>query len=122
MRMRVPQLISERDELNVSPKDDDDQMMGRKDDNKMVAKQASQKLNKAGAKIIYADIEWEKYTGYYEKVPREKLINAIAAALLQTNTAVGAGIIKQYSDESSRETFIRTATIQLMSTPEYQLC
>ncbi len=29
MRMRIPQLINDGDELNVKPKDDDDQMMGR---------------------------------------------------------------------------------------------
>lgn len=119
MRMRVPQLINERDMLNVKPKDDDDQMMGRKDETKAVANPAK---NKIGAKVIYADVDWEKYTAYYEKMPREKLINEMAAVLLQTKTAVGAGIIKQYSDESSREAFIRSATIQIMSTPEYQLC
>ena len=27
--MRIPQLINDEDELNVKPKDDDDQMMGR---------------------------------------------------------------------------------------------
>jgi len=31
MRMRIPQLINDGDELNVKPKDDDDQMMGMKD-------------------------------------------------------------------------------------------
>jgi hypothetical protein len=30
--------------------------------------------------------------------------------------------IEKYSDASSRESFIRTATVRLMSTPEYQLC
>ena len=121
MRMRVPQLISERDELNIKPKDDDDQMMGRKEESANT-NLPKQKVNKAGTRIIYADIEWEKYTAYYHKVSREKLINAIAGNLLQTNTAVGSGIIKHYSDESSREAFIRSVTIQLMSTPEYQMC
>ncbi len=31
MRMRIPQLINDSDEMNVKPKDDDDQMMGRRD-------------------------------------------------------------------------------------------
>jgi len=30
--------------------------------------------------------------------------------------------MKNYVDANSRESFIKTATIQLMSTPEYQLC
>ena len=38
MRMRLPQLIADKDELNVKPKDDDDQMMGRssKDDSRRI--------------------------------------------------------------------------------------
>ncbi len=32
MRMRIPQLINDRDEFNIKPKADDDQMMGRNDD------------------------------------------------------------------------------------------
>jgi hypothetical protein len=46
----------------------------------------------------------------------------MAGLLLQTKTAVGADLIKQYADESGREAFIKSATIQIMSTPEYQLC
>jgi len=42
--------------------------------------------------------------------------------LLQTKKAVSAGVITQYSDIDSSETFIKSATIQIMSTPEYQLC
>lgn len=121
MRMRVPQLINERDELNVKPKDDDDQMMGRKDDAQAVVTPPKNKIANKGAKLIYADVDWDQYTNYYEKVPREKLVNAIASVLLQTNTAVAENIIKNYSDASSREAFIRSATVQMMSTPEYQL-
>ena len=32
MRMRIPQLINDKDEMNITPKDDDDQMMGRKNE------------------------------------------------------------------------------------------
>ncbi|RYG47629.1 MAG: DUF1800 family protein, partial [Chitinophagaceae bacterium] len=126
LRMRVPQLINDEDEMNVSPKDDDDQMMGSGEStsmevsSKMMAKVKSQKLKGAGA--INADIDWGAYTNHFEKTPREKLINDMAAVLLQTKTAVGSNLIKQYSDESGRQSFIKTATLQIMSTPEYQLC
>ncbi|HKO79971.1 MAG TPA: hypothetical protein VJU78_06220, partial [Chitinophagaceae bacterium] len=75
-----------------------------------------------GTRPINADIDWKSYTGYFEKTAREKLINNMAGVLLQTKTAVGADIIKEYADESARDTFIKSATIQIMSTPEYQLC
>jgi uncharacterized protein (DUF1800 family) len=115
MRMRIPQMINDKDEFNVRPKDDDDQMMGRKDD---------EMKNKMGrvSRPINAEVDWNKYLSYYDKVPREELVNDISAVLLQTKEAVSAGVISQYADAGSREGFIKTATIQIMSTPEYQLC
>ncbi|MCH5690232.1 hypothetical protein LWM68_42005 [Niabella sp. W65] len=32
MRLRIPQMFYDRDELNITPKQDDDVMMGRKTD------------------------------------------------------------------------------------------
>src|SRR5258708_23189824 len=116
MRMRFHQLINDKDEMNVKPKDDDDQMMGRKDpDDKRP------KMGRAG-RPINAEIDWSKYIKYYEKIPKEELVNDISAILLQTPKAVSADVISQYADAASRESFIKTATIQVMSTPEYQLC
>lgn len=125
MRMRVPQLFNDEDEINIKPKDDDDQMMGRKDDDtsSVPVKTKPQRIaGGRGTRPINANIDWASYTGFFSKTQREKLVNAMAGILLQTNTAVGADVIRQYSDESSRESFIRSATIQIMSTPEYQLC
>ena len=115
MRMRIPQLINDRDEFNIKPKADDDQMMGRNDDDAKI------RMGKA-ARPINAEIDWSKYVGYYSSVPRGDLVNDIAGNLLQTKQAVSADVIDQYSDAADRESFIKTATIQIMSTPEYQLC
>ena len=115
MRMRIPQLINDKDEFNIKPKSDDDQMMGRNDD------ETKLKIGKAG-KPINAEIDWSKYINFYDKTPRTELVNDIAGILLQTKNAVGADLIGQYSYGSSKESFIKTATIQIMSTPEYQLC
>ena len=126
MRMRIPQLINDEDEMNVSPKDDDDQLMGRPsaeasmNDNKSMAKKGKNKMGK-GARPINADVDWKPYMNYFEKIQRDKLMNGIAGILLQTKTAVSADLIKSYSDETDRASFIRSATIQIMSTPEYQL-
>ena len=115
MRMRIPQLINDRDEFNVRPKTDDDQMMGRNDD------EMKFKRGKA-AKPINAEIDWGKYLDFYNQMPRAELINDIAGILLQTKRAVSADMISEYSDAGARESFIKSATIQIMSTPEYQLC
>jgi uncharacterized protein (DUF1800 family) len=123
MRMRLPQLINDTDELNVTPKSDDDQMMGRKDDN-ISSRQGWNKMRAGGSggKAINAEIDWPVYIKNFENTPREKLIDGISAVLLQTKTGVNAEVIKQFSDESNRDILVKTATIQLMSTPEYQLC
>jgi uncharacterized protein (DUF1800 family) len=114
MRMRIPQLINDRDEFNIKPKTDDDQMVGRDDEIKTKTGKATRPIN--------AEIDWSKYVEYYNRVPRGELVNDIAGNLLQTKKAVSADIINEYSDASDKESFIKTATIQIMSTPEYQLC
>lgn len=121
MRMRIPQMLDDKDEFNIRPKDDDDQMMGRKDNNedpKATAMKALGRLNKP----IQVNIDWTLYTKSYESVPRESLLSTITGILLQAKSRVSPEIIKQFSDQTGRENFIKTATLQVMSTPEYQLC
>lgn len=123
MRMRIPQLISDNDELNMRPKIDDDQMMGRTDSDGMEANVNKKKrgYGKVG-KPIKAVIDWNNYIKNVEAVSRENLVTALSTSLLQTTAALNADLIKSYADSSSREAFIKTATVLLMSTPEYQLC
>jgi len=117
LRMRIPQLINDVDELNVKPKDDDDQMMGKRspeDGNKM--------MGYGKRSIIKATIDWKLYTNHFEKVQKDQLVGSIASKLLQTKNSVSNDLIKQYADAASKESFIKSTTLQLMSTPEYQLC
>ena len=120
MRMRIPQLINDQDEFNIKPKSDDDQMMGRNDD-EMKTRPGKFRMGKASQPIT-AEIDWGKYLDYYDKVSREELVNDIAGILLQTKRSVSADVIDRYADPANKESFIKTATIQIMSTPEYQLC
>src|SRR5215468_11209951 len=100
MRMRIPQLINDSDEFNLKPKTDDDQMMGRNDDD-MKEKSDGDRMGKA-ARPINAEIDWSKYLGYYNSVPRGELVNDIAGNLLQTKKAVSAEVINEYSDASDK--------------------
>jgi uncharacterized protein (DUF1800 family) len=121
LRMRLPQMLNDQDEFNVSAKSDDDQMMGRMDkdaDPKEKTGVGIKRLNKP----IMVDIDWKLYTKHYEAVPRENLVTALYKNLLQVKSKVSEDVIKQYSDQTGRENFIKTATLQIMSTPEYQLC
>jgi uncharacterized protein (DUF1800 family) len=117
MRMRIPQLINDTDELNMQPKSDDDQMQGNYD----AKAKPNNKMGRVG-RPINANVDWTRYIKFYEKVSKDQLINDISGNLLQTKTAVSANVIREYTDASSRESFIKTATIQIMSEPEYQLC
>jgi len=121
MRMRIPMMMNDTDEMNVRPKTDDDQMMGRNDpdeDPKGKAQRMVGRLNKP----LKANIDWSQYIKNFESVPKENLINDISKILLQTKSGVSTDTIKQFTDASGRESFIKTATLQIMSTPEYQLC
>ena len=132
MRMRLPKLINDVDEMNVRPKDDDDTMMGRKDETTMngtapATKSGAQKTGApayAGMKRqqLNANVDWKIYVRNYESIPREQLLSSISSTLLQVKPGVGADLIKKYTDESGRENFIKSATLQVMCTPEYQLC
>lgn len=116
-RMRVPQLLNASDELNFQAKDDDDQTMGRK---KETMDMQSAGFNRR--QIIKATISWEMYINNFKNTARENLIEGISKLVLQTNTGFNKEFIAGFSNSSSRENFIKTATIQIMSTPEYQLC
>ncbi|MBL7741274.1 MAG: DUF1800 domain-containing protein [Chitinophagaceae bacterium] len=123
MRMRIPQLINDADEMNVSPKDDDDQMMGRKDAEDKAKKPAEgAKGNVLKRQQINANVDWTLYVKHLDKTARESLVGAMSKILLQVKPTISNEVIRQYADESARESFIKTATIQIMSTPEYQLC
>jgi hypothetical protein len=83
------------------------------------------KRNKGLGKVgtpINATIDWGVYTKNFEAVPRENLLNVITDSLLQLKLDVPADIIKSFLDNSGRENFIKSATLQLMSIPEYQIC
>ncbi len=127
MRMRIPKLINDVDEMNVSAKDDDDTMMGMKDGDAQMKAAKKGGIKKAngygsGRQQINANVDWSLYVKNYESVPRENLAENISKILLQTKSSVSMDLIKQFSDQTGRENFIKTATMQIMCTPEYQLC
>jgi uncharacterized protein (DUF1800 family) len=121
MRMRLPQLINDEDEMNVKPKDDDDQMMGRKDPDEQPVKRAGL-ANGLKKQQINANVDWSLYVKNLEKVSREELVDVMSGLLLQVKSSISDNVISQYADAGSRDNFIKSATIQIMSTPEYQLC
>jgi uncharacterized protein (DUF1800 family) len=118
VRLQIPQVLTANDSMSIRAKNDDDVNMGQ-----VMEEQVRLKKNK-----IYTDrggtaaIEWNKVGKIFEATPREDLPRAIAAVLLQTDSRVPAVLLNKYLNAESRENFIKSAVINLMSTPEYQLC
>jgi uncharacterized protein (DUF1800 family) len=121
MRMRLPQMFNDTDEFNIKPKTDDDQMMGQMDDDKPKTFKGSKAMGKAD-KPINAEISWKDYLKHFTSIPREQILEVLNNSLLQIKPSYNAEIIKQYANAESRESYLKTATIQIMSTPEYQMC
>jgi uncharacterized protein (DUF1800 family) len=115
LRLRIPQLIYGTDELTMKPKDDDDQMMGRKNN-------PNRAMGKLGNQLTASEVKWDLYIKQFDKVPREKLVSALTSRLLQTGIGFPEATLLAHADASTRETFIKTITTHLMSAPEYQLC
>lgn len=116
VRMRLPQIINDQDQLQMRAKTDDDQQMGM-----AMMGETPKGLGRNGGRGIDAKVQWDLYAKAFETTPREQLIPAIRQTLLQTNSHVNDGLIQSFSNAESRASFIRTATIAIMSTPEYQM-
>jgi uncharacterized protein (DUF1800 family) len=110
-RMRLPQIMTGADDFMVKPKDDDDTMMGLEGaDGKFKARQ------------LNATVDWDSVIKFFSPIAGKDLIKEISNVILQTKRKVDPEIINLYVDKDSRDGFIKTTIIELMSTPEYQLC
>jgi uncharacterized protein (DUF1800 family) len=110
-RMRLPQILTNADEFLIRAKGDDDVMMGKEGlDNKPKANQ------------INATIDWDSVVEVFKQVPKEDLGKRVNEIVLQTKNSINENVLKRYIDNTSREGFIKSTMIELMSTPEYQLC
>lgn len=107
LRMRLPQLIANNEGLNMRPKQDDDEQMGRAAEH---------------GKGFTATIDWENYCAFFSSTKKEKLLPTVSRFVLQTPAGPDAAILNRHSDVSARQLYISSLTINLMSCPEYQLC
>ena len=114
LRLRIPQILSANDAVDIRPKTDDDVQMGQMMEGIRKMKDAV----KGGT----ATIDWAAVNSIFEKVQREKLLENIESTVLQTKNKLGNVILDRYVNAASRENYIKSAIVNLMSTPEYQLC
>jgi uncharacterized protein (DUF1800 family) len=119
LRMQMPQIIFRSDAILSRPKDDDDIMMGARD---QAMNKNWNKFRNPGTQFFQAKINWEEYNENFNKTPDSAIYAAIRDLLLQRITPVNESDMLRYIDESDREKRIQSITIRLMGTPEYQLC
>ncbi|MEO8822875.1 MAG: DUF1800 domain-containing protein [Ginsengibacter sp.] len=110
-RMRLPQLLTNSGKLLVTPKEDDDVMMGREGVE-----------TKNNPQNISVNVDWDSVAKVFSKTDRGNLSDRVNEIVLQTKTSINPNILKRYIDNTSREEFIKSTIVELMSTPEYQLC
>lgn len=116
IRMQIPRLLKNFEPINITPKADDDVQMG------MVDKQNKKTENVGSSRFaINAQIDWQEYIKQFSDIKRENLLEYIKQVLISKND-LDDSILNTEIDSSSREEFIKTATIAIMSSPEYQLC
>ena len=110
-RMRMPQVLTNSQQFFVRPKDDDDVMMGREGLDKQIRPNQLQ-----------VSVDWDSVIKVFDKTKKENLLQKVNSVVLQTKNSINPNVLKRYIDNTSRDGFIKSAIIELMSTPEYQLC
>jgi uncharacterized protein (DUF1800 family) len=115
LRLRIPQILTANEVLNIRPKDDDDVMMGQMMEAKM---NKIKEVTKGGVGVV----DWSLVNKVYATTSRENLLTKISDILLQTKSKVTATVLSKHINNESRENYIKSAIVNIMSTPEYQLC
>ncbi|MFY7964539.1 MAG: DUF1800 domain-containing protein [Chitinophagaceae bacterium] len=117
LRMQIPRLIKDNNEFAINTKTDDDLQMGMQE--RMYNRMQMEVAKKFK---ISAKINWQDYIKSFEKIERNNLLDAIKTRLLQVDaTSLNNTTIENNIVKTSREDYIKSATIAIMSTPEYQL-
>lgn len=111
LRLRLPQVMTYNEQIMLNPKTDDDVMMGREGVDTF-----------AKGYKVNSQVNWDSIISAFSEVKRDNLATAIGDCLLQTGSRIPANVLDRFIDDSSRESYIRTAMVRLMGTPEYQLC
>jgi uncharacterized protein (DUF1800 family) len=119
LRMQVPRMINQSASFLLRPKDDDDQMMGMRDQD---IPRKLKKITNPALNMFRGRILWDQYLDNFNGVNVADLYPSIRDLLLQKFMPMNEQQLNKYIDESSREARVRTITIRLMCTPEYQLC
>ncbi len=118
VRLQLPQVLAAKESINITAKNDDDVNMGMVKEEQLRIVRNKAYIDKGAS----AQIDWSLVDKAFEKIKREDLSKTIADTLLQTTSRVPIATLDSFIAKDNRENFIKTTVIQLMATPEYQLC
>ncbi|TAD85900.1 MAG: DUF1800 domain-containing protein [Bacteroidetes bacterium] len=116
-RMRLPQILAQGQAINLKTKGDDDADMGRMQpaDSPILPAVAARQRG-------VATINWEEIVAAFANVNRENLYQQLGESLLQMRPLPPKATLEAFAQKESREQYISSIMVWLMSTPEYQLC
>jgi len=118
VRLQIPKVLTANESISIRPKNDDDINMGQVMEEEVRIKKNKMYTERGGT----ASIKWDMVNTIFEKMSRENLAQMIQDTVLQTHSRIPVTVLNKYIVSDSRENFIKSAIINLMSTPEYQVC
>jgi len=115
-RMRLPQIVYYSEAVTTRPKDMPDELT-----NTYSGRNMSDQFVRNFARRVDSTVDWDSYIQAFRHIADDKLPGAVADALLSDSTKIDLKLLDRYADHSSRENLIKSLSIDVMSSPEYQL-
>jgi hypothetical protein len=114
--MRLPQIVYYSEAVTTRPKDMPDELT-----NTYSGRNMSDQFVRNFARRVDSTVDWDGYIQAFRHIADDKLPGAVADALLSDSTKIDLKLLDRYADHSSRENLIKSLSIDVMSSPEYQL-
>ncbi len=123
-RMRLPQIVYASEEFNIRPKPMPEEM-----DNSYTSSnihddlQKKEFMNRAYKNKVKVTANWDAFLDKFTAISSEALPKAVADDLLvNLPQIVNTSLLEKYAVAYNHPTEIKKMAVNLMSTPEYQLC
>jgi uncharacterized protein (DUF1800 family) len=124
-RLSIPGIVYNQEEVSVQPKEnpeEEEHKMMQQEEMQPADAPETQKPTKTSRKL-FATPDWTNYLAAFANVPSADLYAAITNYLIQPiATDFKEDTISKYVVKDTREQFIKSLTVALMSLPEYQMC
>lgn len=118
-RLSLPGIVFRQDEVNKQPKDDQEELERKMYQQQNMEEQQPQRKPRK----LEATADWTNFIAAFKDVKDEGLYDALSEYLIQVpQPDFKKETIMKYVKQDNREEYIKSLTIALMSTPEYQMC